>query len=138
MQEKFYKCNKCGQIVRKVKDTKMPLICCGEEMSEITPKEHEEGLSEKHIPVYKLKKNKVITLVGSVIHPSTNDHYIEWILLETNSGSHLKSLKPGDYPEAIFELDDGEEVVAIYAYCNIHSLWVYRPKKVRSCGCSIK
>lgn len=141
MKMKLYKCNKCGQVIRKVIETEAPLICCGEEMKEISPKENEEGLNEKHIPVFKRHKNKVITYVGEILHPSTKDHYIEWILLETNKGSHHKSLKPGDKPEAIFYLEDDEVVEAIYAYCNLHSLWVIRPTKekdtCKTCGCGI-
>lgn len=120
---KFYKCKMCGQIVGMVKETGVPMICCGQEMEEIIPIDKEEGLSEKHVPVFKINKGKVITQIGSIPHPMTKDHYIEWVALVTNKGNQRKSLKPGDAPNVVFMLDDDEYVEEILAYCNIHSLW---------------
>ena len=51
------------------------------------------------------------------------EHYIEWIALQTKQGNQRKALKPGEAPEACFKICDGDEVVAVYAYCNLHSLW---------------
>lgn len=123
MTMKFYKCQLCGQIIGMVKETGVPIICCGQEMEEIIPHIDEKGLSEKHIPVYQIKNKKIVVRIGSIPHPMTNEHYIEWVALVTNKGSQKKSLKPGDAPEVRFVLDDGEIVEEIYAYCNLHSLW---------------
>lgn len=123
MTMKFYKCQLCGQIIGMVKETGVPIICCGQEMEEIIPHIDEKGLSEKHIPVYKIKNKKIVVRIGSIPHPMTNEHYIEWVALVTNKGNQKKSLKPGDAPEVRFVLDDGEIVEEIYAYCNLHSLW---------------
>ena len=51
------------------------------------------------------------------------EHFIEWIALQTKQGNQRKALKPGEAPEACFKICDGDEVVAVYAYCNLHSLW---------------
>ena len=51
------------------------------------------------------------------------EHYIEWIALETKQGNQRKALKPGEEPKACFAVCEGDEVVAVYAYCNLHSLW---------------
>ena len=48
---------------------------------------------------------------------------IEWIVLETSTGSQMKALTPGEKPQAVFALADGEKAVAAYAYCNLHGLW---------------
>ena len=37
MEQKFYICKHCGNIIAKVKDTGVPVICCGEPMNEIIP-----------------------------------------------------------------------------------------------------
>lgn len=121
---KLYRCPICGQIVTKVKDTKVPLVCCGKPMEELVAKEFEEGFNEKHIPTYSLDGNKLNVTLGSVKHPMLAEHYIEWIVVETNKGVQRKSLKSGDEPSALFLLEDDEKVEAIYAYCNLHSLWV--------------
>lgn len=119
---KFYRCQYCGQIVAIVNDTGMPIICCGEVMEGLVPGTTDASL-EKHVPVFEVKDNKVNVTVGSVEHPMTEDHYIEWIAIQTREGNQRKLLKPGDKPKAEFALVDGDEVLAVYAYCNLHSLW---------------
>lgn len=123
---KYLKCPICGQIVSVIKDTEVPMMCCGVEMEEITPITKEEHLEEKHIPVYKLDHDKVITRIGSIPHPMSKEHYIEWITLVTNKGNHHKNLKPGDLPRAEFRLGKDEFIKEIYAYCNIHQLWLLK------------
>ena len=122
MEMKFYRCAHCGQIVAIVKGTGVPVICCGEPMKEIVPGTTDAAV-EKHVPVYEVKDGKVTVTVGSVEHPMLPEHYIEWIALETKMGNQRKSLKPGDEPKACFRICDGDEVVAVYEYCNLHSLW---------------
>ena len=61
--------------------------------------------------------------VGSVAQPMLPEHYIEWIALQTKQGNQRKQLKPGDAPEACFAICDGDEVEAVYEYCNLHGLW---------------
>ena len=48
-------------------------------------------------------------------------HYIEWIVIITESGFQMKWLKPGMTPMAEFVVN--EKVVAAYEYCNLHGLW---------------
>ena len=43
---------------------------------------------------------------------------------ETKQGNQRKELHPGEKPEVCFALCEGDEVEAIYAYCNLHSLWI--------------
>ena len=122
MEMKFYRCSVCGKIVAVVKDTRVPLMCCGKPMEEIVPGTTDASL-EKHVPVYEVKDNVVIVTVGSVEHPMLPEHYIEWVALKTKYGNQRKALKPGDEPKACFALLPGDEVEAVYAYCNLHSLW---------------
>ena len=122
MEMKFYRCKKCGQMVAIVKKKGCPIMCCGEPMEEIVPGTT-DAAQEKHVPVYEVKDNLVYVSVGSVAHPMTEEHYIEWISLQTKQGNRRKALKPGDEPKACFALCEGDEVLAVYAYCNLHSLW---------------
>lgn len=119
---KFYKCAHCGQIILKVKETAVPVICCGQPMNLLTPNTT-DAANEKHVPVVNQEGNVVTVKVGSVTHPMLDVHYIEWIVLETTNGYQVKNLKPGQEPEATFVLAEGEEVVNAYEYCNLHSLW---------------
>ncbi len=122
MEQKFLKCEHCGKIVAVVKETGVDVMCCGEKMQEIIAGTVEAS-REKHIPVYEVKGNKVMVNVGSVAHPMTEEHFIEWVSLQTKQGNQRKQLFPGQEPKVCFMMCDDDEVVAVYAYCNLHGLW---------------
>lgn len=122
MAQKFYVCKHCGNIVEKIKDVGVPILCCGEKMTEIIPGTT-DAAAEKHVPVYTVEGNAVTVSVGSVAHPMLPEHYIEWIVLETEQGTQRKALVPGEKPQAKFALCDGDRVIAAYAFCNLHNLW---------------
>ena len=107
---KFYKLE--DQIVISDK-----ALSVGEELTANTT----DGAHEKHVPVIEQSGNAVTVKVGSIEHPSMTEHYIEWILLETEMGFQINYLKPGMKPEAVFLTN--ENVVAAYEYCNLHGLW---------------
>lgn len=119
---KFYRCAHCGNIVAYIHDSGVRAICCGEEMKELIPNTT-DAAGEKHVPVIGVDGQTVTVAVGSVEHPMMDVHYIEWIMLETKQGRQRKALKPSDKPVAVFALVPGDEVVAAYEYCNLHSLW---------------
>ena len=118
----FFRCNHCGQIIGKVKDKNVPIICCGEAMSKIEANTTDAAM-EKHVPVGEVKGNIVEVTVGSTAHPMLEEHFIEWVALETKTGNQRKKLNPGDEPKVSFAIVDGDEVLNVYAYCNLHSLW---------------
>ena len=122
MELKFYRCKVCGKIIAIVKDTGVPTICCGEEMEQIIPGTTDAAV-EKHVPEYTVEDGVVKVKVGSVEHPMIPEHYIQWISLQTKQGNQRKVLTPEDKPEACFALCCDDEVEAVYAYCNLHSLW---------------
>ena len=122
MEQKFYVCSHCGNIIAKVKDVGVPVMCCGQKMTEIIPGTTEAS-QEKHIPVYQVAGNLVTVRVGAVDHPMAAEHFIEWVSLQTKQGNQRKVLQPGQEPTVTFALCDGDEVEAVYAYCNLHGLW---------------
>ncbi|MBQ6560242.1 MAG: desulfoferrodoxin Dfx [Erysipelotrichaceae bacterium] len=119
---KFYRCKKCGQMVAIVEKKACPIMCCGEPMEEIIPGTTDAAV-EKHVPVYEVKDNKVFVTVGEVEHPMLAEHYIEWIAIQTKNGNQRKALKPEEEPKAVFAILEDDEVLAVYAYCNLHGLW---------------
>ena len=122
MQQKFYICKHCGNIVAMIRDCGVPVKCCGENMQEIVPGTTDAS-QEKHVPVWRTEGSQVTVSVGAVEHPMTPEHYIEWICLQTKRGSQHKKLEPSDKPQACFALCEGDAVEAVYAFCNLHSLW---------------
>lgn len=119
---KLFMCEICGNVAAVVKDSGVTLECCGQEMTELVPGTT-DGAVEKHIPEVKVEGNKVTVTVGSVEHPMTDMHYIEWIEIETVDGSQKKVLHPGERPCVEFLLTEGDSVLTVYAYCNLHGLW---------------
>ena len=122
MEMKFYICEHCGNMVAMVKDSGVPVMCCGQKMKEIVPGTTDAAV-EKHVPVWEVRDNKVFVTVGAAEHPMLPEHYIEWIAVHTRQGNQRKTLQPGEAPRACFALCEGDEVLAVYAYCNLHSLW---------------
>lgn len=122
MEQKFFICEHCGNIVARVKDSGVPIVCCGEAMKELVANTTDAAV-EKHVPVYQVEGNTVSVTVGSVDHPMLAAHYIEWISLQTKQGNQRKILKPNDAPKACFALCEGDAVEVVYAYCNLHGLW---------------
>ena len=119
---RFFKCEKCGKIVALVNEKPVPTICCGEEMKELVANTT-DAAQEKHVPVYKVDGNVVEVAVGSVAHPMTEEHLIEWVSLQTEQGNQRKVIKAGQEPKVCFRICDGDKVKAVYAYCNLHGLW---------------
>ncbi len=122
MEQKFFSCERCDTIITMIKDTGVPVTCCGQVMKEMIPGTADAS-AEKHVPVYTTEENHVTVCVGTLEHPMLPEHYIEWIFLQTKQGNQWKALQPGDQPRARFAICEGDEPVAVYAYCNLHGLW---------------
>ncbi len=120
---KFYRCEHCKNIIMKLNDSGVPVVCCGEPMKELVPGAT-DGAFEKHVPAVSVAGNTITVKVGEAEHPMLEEHFIQFIVLETSNGFQTKYLKPGEKPEAVFVLADGEKAVAAYEYCNLHGLWV--------------
>ena len=103
---KFYICRHCGNIITKLTSSKVPVHCCGEPMGLL-----EAGVTdaavEKHVPAVFVSDGRVTVEVGTVAHPMTEEHFIQWVAVETERDA----------------LADGQQVKAVYAYCNLHGLW---------------
>jgi len=121
MSTKFYVCSHCGNIIEKVKDARVPVMCCGKKMEELVPNTVEAS-GEKHVPVVTVEGDKLVVNVGAVDHPMEEKHFIEWVHVDLENGSMRKALRPGSQPNVVFELGD-EKPVAVFAYCNLHGLW---------------
>ena len=119
---KIYRCTHCGNIVAFLKDAGVPLFCCGQKMELLVPGSV-DAAQEKHVPVAKVEGHTVEVTVGAVDHPMVPEHFIEWVYVETENGGQRKVLKPGDAPNVTFCLGD-DKPVAVYAYCNLHGLWM--------------
>lgn len=119
---KFYICPHCGNIVTKAKDAGVPVMCCGQKMEELVAGTTDAAV-EKHVPIYTIDNGVVSVMVGEIEHPMIPEHFIEWVAVETDKGLKLTRLTDLDNPEAKFAILPDENIVAVYAYCNLHGLW---------------
>ncbi len=115
-----YKCSVCGNIVEVVHTGVGQLVCCGQPMDRQDPNTV-DAAQEKHVPVIERTSSGVKIKIGSVPHPMTAEHFIEWIEIMADGKVDRKYLKPGDKPEADFNLT--ADKVTARAYCNLHGLW---------------
>lgn len=116
----FLKCMQCNNIVTAIENGGGSLSCCGEPMHVLVAGEI-EAAQEKHIPVCKVSENKLTVEVGEVLHPMIEEHYIQWIAVDSGDHLQIKKLSPGQAPIAEFSIEDGD--ITVYEYCNLHGLW---------------
>ncbi|MCM1372812.1 MAG: desulfoferrodoxin [Bacteroides sp.] len=120
MTTKFYKCAHCGNVITKMVDSGVAVVCCGQEMDELTANTVEAS-QEKHIPVVTtLEDGKLHIEVGSVLHPMLPEHHIAFIYVETENGGIRVDLKDKPVAEVC---TGGARAIAVYEYCNLHGLW---------------
>lgn len=119
--QKFYICEVCGNLTALINDTGMPLMCCGQDMTELIPNTV-DAAREKHIPTVTISGDILTIKVGSVEHPMTAEHHIEFIYIQSEYASQRQCLKIGDKPVATFKMV-GQSQLEVFAYCNLHGLW---------------
>ena len=115
-----YRCNVCGNIVEVLHTGKGELICCGQPMELLQEKTADAGL-EKHVPVIETTDKGIKIKVGDVPHPMEEKHHIEWVEIIANGKSYRIFLKPGEKPEAEFDIK--LQKVTAREYCSVHGLW---------------
>ena len=116
-----YKCDICGNIVEVLHEGVGELVCCGQPMKLFEEKTEEQEGKEKHLPVIEKTEKGFLVKVGSIQHPMEEKHYIEWIEVIANGKAYRQFLKPGDIPEATFDIE--AENITVREYCNVHGLW---------------
>lgn len=113
---RIYQCEACGKTI--IATTELRLVGWKELTAGST-----DAAQEKHVPVVVVDGNKVKADVGSVAHPMTEAHRIEWVAVETENGYQVRYLNANDAPVCEFALAEGEHVTGVYAFCNLHGLW---------------
>lgn len=121
ISQKFYRCEVCGNLVGLINSGGGTLVCCGQPMKELIPGTT-DAATEKHVPVFTLEGDQLHVQIGSVEHPMTEEHWIQWIVVSDGTRTQRVKLNPGDAPKATFIVDPNAPL-AIYEYCNLHGLW---------------
>jgi superoxide reductase len=122
MTEKLevYKCKICGNIVEVLHSGAGELVCCGQPMVRMV-ENTVDAAKEKHVPVVKKVSGGITVKVGDVPHPMEEKHYIEWVEIIADGKAYRQFLKPGETPEATFDVK--ADKVTAREYCNLHGLW---------------
>lgn len=120
-EQKFFICKHCGNMVGLIDNKGVPMMCCGEKMTELVPNTVEAS-AEKHLPAVTVSGDSIEVRVGSAPHPMDEKHHIVFAYVETECGGQRKCMKIGDEPTRTFRFAD-DKPIAVYAYCNLHGLW---------------
>lgn len=125
MRTKFYLCDKCGNLFTTTIDSGVTPHCCGQPMRELQAQTFsDEAVGEKHVPVVTRVDDCTLRVkVGALPHPMLPEHFIRFIYLETEHGGQLRRLTSADAAQVDF-CDCKDKPIAVYAYCNVHGLWV--------------
>jgi superoxide reductase len=115
-----YKCEVCGNIVEVLHEGVGELVCCGEPMK-LLVEGAVDAAREKHVPVIEKTAGRIKVKVGSAPHPMEEKHFIEWIEVIADGKAYRQFLKPGEAPEATFNID--AQQLTAREHCNIHGLW---------------
>jgi superoxide reductase len=119
-RKEIYKCEECGNIVEVLHKAGGKLVCCGQDMK-LFKENTVDAAKEKHVPVVEDTAEGIKVKVGSVPHPMEDKHFIEWVEIIDGDKYCRQFLKPGDAPEAIFNLK--KKGLVAREYCNLHGLW---------------
>lgn len=118
----IYRCKTCKlQLEVTAGANEQIPVCCGTQMELQTPNTV-DAAKEKHVPVIVAEANGTRVKVGSVAHPATPEHFIEWIELFSGNHSCRVYLTPSDAPEAFFAIPYSEKLQARIS-CNLHGVW---------------
>lgn len=112
-------CKKCGATVEIIQDCTCEncgIVCCGEQMQTVVPNSVDASV-EKHLPVYEVVGNYVVVTVPHVME---DEHYIEYVAIDSEKLNAKKYFNPGEKAIAVFPYVKGSE---IYSYCNKHGIW---------------
>lgn len=123
-EQKFYVCERCGNLVGMINNAGIKMMCCGKVMDELVANTVDAS-TEKHIPTVNIEKNTVSVKVGSIDHPMTKEHYIGWVYISSEKGGQRKCLSIGEQPVVKFAITEDDKVLDVFAYCNLHGLWKY-------------
>ncbi len=137
----LYKCDICNNLVEVVLEGEGELVCCGEIMRKLEPKNNEKQeaeMKDKHIPIIEQKDDGILIRVGEVPHPMTKEHHISFIEAVSDDEKYVKRKyfeideSPDLYIKCNCKDNDGEnksdmkcycEKTKAKCYCNIHELW---------------
>lgn len=119
----MYKCEICGNFVEVVLEGEGELVCCEQPMK-LLKANTTDAATEKHVPFFVKKDSELEVRVGSVLHPMTDEHYIQFIEVVSKDERYVKRkyLYPNEEP--IFTLK-GLDIGSLKAIenCNLHGLW---------------
>ncbi len=117
----IYKCNTCGNIVEVLVSGVGELVCCGNTMELLEPKNNEDLTTEKHSPKINKYENKTIITLEN--HPMEDEHYIMFIQAQTEDKNNvfIKYFYPQNKAE--MEILNNISIDEAISYCNIHGLY---------------
>lgn len=119
----MYKCEVCGNFVEVILGGVGELVCCEQPMV-LQKANTVDAAQEKHVPFFVKKDSELEVRIGSVLHPMTEEHYIQFIEVVSEDERYVKRkyLYPGEEPIFALKCYDIGSLTA-RELCNLHGLW---------------
>lgn len=118
---KVYRCELCQNTMDVILDSGIPPICCGQPLTELNA--NTTGSEEVHVPALHRAGRELQVQIGHTLHPSLEDHYIQWIAVVQKGHVQRIMLLPSQKPIVSFTLPSDTDPATVYAFCNRHGLW---------------
>lgn len=118
------KCNLCGKVIMILEEGGRRTICCDQLMEKLPEQSDGKG-KPSHTPSIAKTRGGIIVKVGGVSDPMEESHHIAWIEISDEGARMVKTLGPGDSPEAEFPF--GSPDIKVRLYCPRHGLWTNKP-----------
>lgn len=116
----YAKCPACGRVFTDELGNLANVTCCGKKPEPLAANSVDAAV-EKHVPSVEVNDGELLVRVGSVEHPMTKEHYIMWVSQVCGNRETKVILSPEQEPVVRFPY---MPECRIYAYCNLHGLWV--------------
>jgi len=115
----FHYCSVCGRVVMAHKTSEKDVFCCETPMTVLEP-----NTTKSEMEIHQIVKRQIgyFLTVSLPKHPVMDLHRIEFIAIETDQGFQFRAIEKGQEPIANFILSKQENILHVYAFCNIHLL----------------
>ena len=100
IEQKFYICKHCGNIIAKVKDAGVPVICCSEPMSEIVPGTTDAARIrrlDEHAQIIMIERRGYVSYANCVL-----PYYVGGVIHFTKKDVAELLANATSYPEEIY------------------------------------
>lgn len=116
----FYKCPACGNVVVKIVDSKVPVVCCGKPMQRLEPNVVDSN-TRKYLPEVTLLEDRRLRIVPCPDRSCVTDSGEKMFIFVEFEGGGMW-LDGASHCDVLLPIGE-HRPLAVYKYCSHHGLW---------------